>query len=76
MYYLTEFFDGEQTCNTIIKLLDGGILNIPISPGNKQYEAYLVWLEEGNEVGSWAQYNNHDHDHPTELPPLEDSNGN
>jgi hypothetical protein len=67
MYYLNEFFDGEQTCNTIIKLLDGGILNIPISKGNPQYEAYLRWVEEGNVVGSWAEYTTPP---PVELPPM------
>lgn len=76
MYFLNEFFDGEQVCNTIIKPVEGGIISIPISSGNPQYEAYLAWLDEGNEVGSWAEHIAHDHDHPTELPPLEDSSGN
>ena len=71
MYYLNEFFDGQQTCNTIIKLLEQGILNIPIHENNPQYKEYLAWLEEGNVVGSWAEYTT-PAPLPTELPPLPD----
>lgn len=69
MYYLNEFFDGEKTCNTIIKLLEQGILNIPIDEGNPQYKEYLAWVADGNEVGSWAEYTTPPPP-PTELPPL------
>jgi hypothetical protein len=28
---------------------DGSISSIPVNPDNKDYQAYLAWLAEGNE---------------------------
>ena len=64
MYYLNEFFDGQENRQTIIKLLEQGIVNIPIDESNPQYKEYITWVEEGNVVGSWADYT-------APLPPVE-----
>ena len=42
MYQLTK--DGYM----ILRTTDGAY--IPINPDNTDYQAYLKWLEEGNEV--------------------------
>jgi len=39
MYQLTKF-------ETIRRMVDGA--SIPIDPANTDYQAYLVWLSEGN----------------------------
>ena len=35
------------TSNTVIRISDGA--SIPFAPDNTDYQAYLKWLEEGNE---------------------------
>ena len=45
MYKLAEKFRGVQT--NVIRLSDGAC--IPFDPANTDYQAYLKWLEEGNE---------------------------
>lgn len=39
-------FDGVETIVSIQRLSDGAF--IPLSPGNRDYDEYLVWLEAGN----------------------------
>jgi hypothetical protein len=45
MYKLTPLFNNEQV--SVIRLSDGAA--IPFSFDNTDYQAYLAWLEEGNE---------------------------
>ena len=35
--------------NVVNKIEDGRIISIPFDPANTDYQAYLKWLEEGNE---------------------------
>jgi hypothetical protein len=46
MYRLTQNPYGGET-QTVIRLTDGAA--IPFDPANTDYQAYLKWLEEGNE---------------------------
>jgi hypothetical protein len=47
MYKLTRNFETKQINNGIVRLLDNAC--IPNDPANTDYQAYLVWLSEGNE---------------------------
>ena len=45
MYKLSPTYMGNQT--NVIRLADGAF--IPFDPANTDYQAYLLWLAEGNE---------------------------
>lgn len=45
MYKLLKTLDG--TVKSVLKLDDNAC--IPFDPANTDYQAYLKWLEEGNE---------------------------
>ena len=49
MYKLitTIGLDGLETTNTVQRLSDNAC--IPFDPANTDYQAYLKWVEEGNE---------------------------
>ena len=48
----------EDGLETIMRYDDNGISNsIPLNPANSDYQAYLAWLENPNEV-----------EHLTEIP--------
>jgi hypothetical protein len=44
MYKLKNTLDGGRI---IVRFIDNA--NIPIEPANTDYQAYLKWLEEGNQ---------------------------
>ena len=44
MYKLMNLFNGSQV---VIRTTDGAC--IPFDPDNTDYQAYLKWIEEGNE---------------------------
>lgn len=44
MYKLTNDILGPST--TVIRLEDGA--NIPFDEGNRDYQAYQAWLDQGN----------------------------
>ena len=46
MYKQCKDFNGNIV-NCIIRLIDGAA--IPFDPANTDYQAYLKWLDEGNE---------------------------
>jgi hypothetical protein len=46
MYKLTPINVLTGTQNTVIRLSDNAF--IPFDPDNTDYQAYLVWLAEGN----------------------------
>ena len=47
MYKQVKYITGEINPNQIIRLSDNA--HIPFDPANTDYQAYLKWLEEGNE---------------------------
>lgn len=49
MYKLHKFsWDTEPSC--VQKINDNGwVMTIPFDPANTDYQAYLKWLEEGNQ---------------------------
>jgi hypothetical protein len=48
MYKLVKnMFTGKV--RAVNKIGDGFVLSIPFNPANTDYQAYLAWLEEGNE---------------------------
>lgn len=46
MYKLTKSLSGESVIRSND---DGSATSIPFDPANTDYQAYLKWLEEGNE---------------------------
>jgi hypothetical protein len=47
MYKLTQLGFNQVEHSCVIRQLDGAA--IPFDPANTDYQAYLKWLEEGNE---------------------------
>lgn len=45
-YKLQKNFNGDVVAVTIV----GQMVSIPFDPANTDYQQYLKWLEEGNEV--------------------------
>lgn len=49
-YKLCEPAKGNVESKAVLRLnLDGSISSIPFSSDNTDYQAYLKWLEEGNQ---------------------------
>ena len=46
MYRLYTYNEYGQTWNIVERLSDNAFF--PFDPANKDYQAYLKWLEEGN----------------------------
>jgi hypothetical protein len=47
MYKLGKIGFNQTEHTSVVRLLDGAC--IPFDPDNTDYQAYLVWLSEGNE---------------------------
>jgi len=47
MYKHFKNYNGEISTNQIKRISDGAF--IPFDPANTDYQAYLKWLDEGNE---------------------------
>jgi hypothetical protein len=47
MYKLTQLALSQTAPISVIRIADGAC--IPFDPANTDYQAYLVWLAEGNE---------------------------
>ena len=48
MYKLIKNYRTNEI-NVVNKIEEGRILSIPFNPDNADYQAYLKWLDEGNE---------------------------
>ena len=49
MYKLNNSLITGQPCSVNRSNSDGSMTTIPLDPANTDYQAYLKWLEEGNE---------------------------
>jgi hypothetical protein len=47
MYRTYKDINGKVVDNAVVRTSDGS--TIPFDPANTDYQAYLKWLEEGNE---------------------------
>ena len=47
MYKLGKPLEGQTESTSVIRLSDNAC--IPFDPANTDYQAYLKWLDEGNE---------------------------
>jgi hypothetical protein len=52
MYQIAKIFNGE----TIVRVADNAC--IPNDPANTDYQAYLLWLAEGNTAEEWSPSGN------------------
>ena len=48
MYFIMKDHNGKETC---IRTNDGS--GIPFDEGNRDYQAYLAWVAEGNTAEEW-----------------------
>jgi len=48
MYKTAQLMFGKTEPSCVIRTTDGAC--IPFDPANTDYQAYLKWLDEGNEV--------------------------
>ncbi len=51
MTYLKQINENDPERFIIIREADNA--NIPPHPDNVDYQAFLQWVEEGNEPGTW-----------------------
>jgi hypothetical protein len=47
MYKLNKPNIGKTASNSVVRLSDNAF--IPFDPANTDYQAYLAWLEQGNQ---------------------------
>jgi hypothetical protein len=47
MYKYYKDINGQLYTNAIIRMSDGA--TVPFDPDNTDYQAYLKWLEDGNQ---------------------------
>lgn len=47
-----QYFADEEGVNECIQVTDisGHVLSVPMSNGNRHYEAVLAWVAEGNTI--------------------------
>ena len=46
IYKLFKNIDGIEIC--VLRERDGNVLSIPFDEANSDYQAYLLWVAEGN----------------------------
>ena len=42
--------DGSNSSNTVLAVIDGVTMNVPMDTANRHYQAILDWVADGNTI--------------------------